>query len=187
MHVIMLVLFNLINLITKILSFIVFPISYYYRDKLRMKVHFTDQKGLKLFKQNPKFYELFLWFFLDDSIYNENVVERQVNKEYCVYGKKCYIIEKLLKEGNLKEFLRSYYWNVIRNSSENFWMYIAFGPATQVLKTIVTKRLKYEIRKYPKCKFPLSYLDYYIWIFHFSTGFYSGNGKFKGITLKRKK
>ena len=182
--ILLLILFNISALFLKLISLFVYPISYLFRNKLRKYIYFKDQKGLELHEENCSVITKVLWFFLDDSIWLENIREHKTNKEYCIYGKKNWLVEKL-SEGKLKEFLRSYYWGAIRNSNENLLMYIAFGKLLYVRKYIKNNFIEFRIGRHLKTIYPIPFLDIYLWKLHLSTGFYKGNGKFKALTLKR--
>lgn len=159
----LIVLFTLMNLLAKTLTLFIYPIAYFSRKWIRKKIHYENYSTYPLYNEHNVL-ATFLWFFLDDSIWLENTLERGVDKEYCVYGKQI---------GVKGDFLKSYYWGALRNSVENFLHYIQFGKIISFTE-VENKFGKFRIGYHEKVGFPVPFFD----IWKLSVGFYKGTGKF---------
>jgi len=123
----------------KILSFFIFPLIYPFRHKVwkSMTAQYGDWQIDEALKQN-KGWRLFVWLFLDDSCYSD-----------C----KTYWDNKLEDGKYLKwaksEFLQAWYWNGIRNTSNNLTHLIAvkvFGK-NQFIKKVEKQYCECELYK----------------------------------------
>ena len=155
----------------KILSFLIFPFIYPFRNKVtRAKSADKGNWAIPFIKQANKGWKLFIWFFLDDSIYDE------CHKEYNTKRKNIYWLTH-------NDFLNAWYWNGIRNTSNNLSHYITKGKMIKVKKAYISKWYDYEVREFPKGIYP--YLEIYIDNLVFNVGWLS-SGKFEGIKVRKR-
>jgi len=156
----------------KLFSFFIFPFIYSFRKKVyRSMTSFKGEWQLDRVKMNNKGLKLFVWFFLDDSIYSETYKEYNIAKN------------NLYKFGIHNDFLNAWYWNGVRNTSNNLSHYISKGRLIKVIKTYLGKHYLYEIRKFEKGIYP--YLEVYILGLRFNVGWLK-SGKFEGIKVRKR-
>ena len=154
----------------KIASFIIFPFIYPFRNSIARAKHAdNDIWAIPFIKHKNKGWKLFVWFFLDDSIYDE------CGKEYSTNRKNIYWLTH-------NDFLNSWYWNGIRNTSCNFSHYIAKGRMIRIIRTYNTKLYSYEVREFSKGTYP--YLEVYVGKYVLNVGWFH-SGKFEGIKVRR--
>jgi hypothetical protein len=166
----MLPIFVLLELIKRIIFLPIYPIAYLFRKWARFNYKFNNLTAK------------ILWFALDDSINIEGIEKYGKDIEYCWYGKRCNWIEKIIPEGSFKEFMRSFYWGALRNSSVNLTEAISAGNIILVLKRIGNNVNYFEVRKYNKIILP--YLELHPFGFMLQAGFLK-NGRFESEFTKR--
>lgn len=131
------------ELVKRPVAWVVYPFAYPRRVELRASV------GKPV-----------LWYFLDDTIHNENLSEFGVDADYCTYGKKSAFVEKFLPFDSV----RSWYWSAWRNSAINLMVELEqmVGPMQRPIKTIrIGTRSFYEVGKFLLAR-ELPYLEFWI-------------------------
>ena len=126
-----------------------------------------------------------LWYLLDDSINAEGEVIYSVDIDYCAYGNRSALVEKL-PDGKFREFARSWHWSAVRNSCINLTWLLALGDMTseKILHGSKPRNFIAE-RTYPGGTKRL-YIQFYPWgDFRVKAGFLS-NGRFE-IQAREKK
>ena len=114
----------------------------------------------------------FLAYILDDTIVSDNVANGYDPLEYCGYGKRDPLVEKL-PEGAFKEFMRSFAWGAIRNNSIN--LMVELEKKVGAMKSVVSRKQYndksfYEVRLF-ECGLELPYLEYWIGKWRLQIGF----------------
>lgn len=126
-----LALYPLLILAQRLVGLALYPIAYALRHEIRTDEVFMRHEqaatcGVVLWW--PRDYKL-LWLLLDDSINAEGKLLYQKDIDYCHYGNRNDLVEKL-PEGKFKEFARAYYWSAVRNSCINLTWLTALGDMT---------------------------------------------------------
>jgi len=146
--------------IKKIISAIVFPFVYPLRNIFYKpdKAYTFNNWNIDLVLEKNNLFQLFIWLWFDDSIYSD------FKKYYHPYEHKSKIVELICKlpyirnNESIKEFLRSYYWNGFRNSSNNLSHLIAYklvGKYKGVVKYCINnKYITFQIRQFEKLILP---------------------------------
>lgn len=162
-------LFILLKFIFLISGIFIYPIVYFFRYKIRSKKIWVEKCLYE-----PKKGLFFAWIFLNDSEYLDGT--------YTEYGDSKNYFPKWIWKSN-SEFLKSYWFNAIRNSAVNFnnW----FGKV--YLKRFITEKqillldgyIKITIRKFETRNGKIIQLPtlYIYFIKRFSAGF-SRSGRF---------
>lgn len=152
------------EVLKRIVFMVIYPISYVFRKWVRMGVRNVVRH--------------ILWLALDDSINKEGLEVYGKDIEYCAYGKRSGLVEKL-PEGWFKEFARSYHWGALRNNAINLTWELTPGDMVSV-RSRWGKGLCnfYELRNYPG-NWVLPYLQFYVYgDLRFKIGFLT-NGRFE--------
>ena len=111
----------------KLISLFVYPMAYLFRHKVyRSKEANKDNWQLDKVRQYNKGIKFLIWLFLDDSIHSD------YGKEYA-QGKYPKILN-YIKPQFLSEFLKSYWFSAVRNSSNNMSHYLSVGDLIKVIE-----------------------------------------------------
>jgi hypothetical protein len=165
----------------KLFSFLLFPLVYPFRNKIWRSTNAYSQTRWeinKVLKKN-KGWKFLVWCFFDDSIYSD------FQKDYHPYKHKSKVVEFLCSKVGFCDFLRSWYWAGLRNTSNNLSHYLAWkvGEFQKVIKTCVeNKHIVYVIKQFSNCQRP--YLEIKIGGLVLNIGWLN-NGKFEGPKIRR--
>ena len=171
----------------RLLSPFLYPLAYLCRhairtDEVLMRHEQAAACGIVLWK--PKRFKV-IWYLLDDSINAEGKVIYGKDIDYCAYGNRSDLVEKL-PEGKFKEFARAYHWSACRNSCINLTWLLALGDMTgeRIIAGSKPRNFIAE-RTYPGGEKRL-YIQFYPWgDFRVKCGFLS-NGRFEVAARTRK-
>ncbi|HSW49200.1 MAG TPA: hypothetical protein VLH09_03450 [Bryobacteraceae bacterium] len=166
--------------VQRLLGLALYPIAYALRHSIRtdevlMRHEQAATCGVVLWK--PRQFKA-LWLLLDDSINAEGQIVYGKDIDYCHYGNRSDLVEKL-PDGKFKEFARSWHWSAVRNSCINLTWLLALGDMTseKILHGSKPRNFVAE-RTYPGGKKRL-YIQFYPWgDFRVKAGFLS-NGRFE--------
>ncbi len=150
-----LILIPVFELLKRIITTPLYPIVFLFREWAREK-------------------NSFLAYVLDDTIVADNIAEGYPPYEYCGYGKRDKLVEKL-PEGKFKELMRSFAWGAVRNNSINLMVELEKKVGTLVeVKSRHQYNAKsfYEIRLFTS-GLELPYLEYWIGKYRLQIGFLS--------------
>jgi len=170
----------LLQLARRLLSPVVYPLAYLCRhtirtDEVLMRHEQAASVGVVLWK--PKRLKA-LWLLLDDSINAEGRLKFGKDIDYCHYGNRSALVEKL-PDGAFKEFARAYHWSALRNSCINLSWILALGDMTDEKILYGSKPRNFIAeRTYPGGEKRL-YVQFYPWgDFRVKCGWLS-NGRFE--------
>jgi hypothetical protein len=178
----------IIEPVKRILSAVLYPLAYLLRHWLRtdeeaLRHEQASSVGVVLWGHRPGFG--WLWYWLDDSINAEGRLKFGKDIDYCAYGNRSDLVEKL-PEGKFKEFCRAWYWSAFRNSAINLTWTLCLGDMTgeDIIKG--EKPRNFIVRRhYPGGKSRL-YVQFYPWgDFRIKCGWLT-NGRFE-VQFRRKK
>ncbi len=154
----------------KMTSFFVFPIAYLFRKRVwRSPTACDGDWQLQEVKKRNRGWKRLIWSFLDDSIQSET------HKEYNTKRNNLY-------RWTHSDFLNAWYWNGIRNTSNNLSHWISKGAFKKVIKRIKTKHLLYEKRQFDGGIYP--YLEIRCCHLVMNVGWLH-SGKFEGPKIRR--
>ena len=181
-------LYPLLEAAKRLISPFVYPLAYLLRHWLRtdeeaLRHEQASSVGVVLWRHRPGWFLLAM--FLDDSINAEGRIRWGKDIDYCAYGNRSDLVEKL-PEGKFKEFARSWHWSAVRNSCINLTWLTALGDMTgeRILHGEKPRNFVAE-RTYPGGKSRL-YVQFYPWgDMRFKIGWLT-NGRFE-IQLREKR
>lgn len=172
--------------VQRLFGLALYPIAYALRHSIRtdevlLRHEQAAACGVVLWK--PKRLKA-LWLFLDDSINAEGKIIYGKDIDYCAYGNRSDLVEKL-PDGKFKEFARAYHWSAVRNSCINLTWLTALGDMTgeRILHGEKPRNFVAE-RTYPGGEKRL-YVQFYPWgDMRFKCGWLS-NGRFEAAARTR--
>ena len=186
----LLILRGSLTIVKKIFSFIIFPFVYPFRNKIYRSHRAYAQNMWEIDKilTYNNIFQLFIWFFFDDSIYSDYGVDYHPTRHKCKLAE--FICKKVFRNNKtICDFIRSWYWAGIRNASNNFSHFITYkfvGRFIDAYKSCIdTDNITYELRQfehrvlpYFELRFTLGKKNCYInigWLH---------NGKFEGPKIR---
>jgi hypothetical protein len=163
----------LLEIIKRVVSIPIYPVAYYLRDIIR-----SDRRDGDMYIPANNEIAKILWLTLDDSINIEGYEDYGKDIEYCAYGKRAPIIEKM-KDGPFKEFARSFHWGCLRNNCINLSRLMSPGKMSSEKIILGGKPKNFlSIRMYTGRRFR-PYLQFYVWgDLRFKAGFLT-NGRWE--------
>ena len=148
---------------------ILYPISYIFRKQINKKVRskydylLWDKKHKLQLKIKPNLF-YFLWFALDDAPYFLND-----KKEY---------FDEYIPKFYKTEFLKSFYWSVLRNNAVNLSRVMAIKGFVSRSRIIGNDRNFAEVKHFEGFPYYVPYVEYHFGCIRFQAGWLT-NGKFQ--------
>jgi len=174
---------SLLTPIKKLFSFLIYPFAYLFRSKVqRGNSNDKDYWQIPQLKQK-RIFHWFIWLFLDDSIYDNYKKEYHPTKHQCKLNQ---VLCKFLPEP-VCEFLHSWYWSGIRNSSNNLshlLVYLFTGKKVNETICFHNKWITYKLKQFERSIRP--YLEIKIGQYIINVGWLN-SGKFEGPKIRRLK
>jgi len=171
----------LLTPIKKIVSFLVYPIAYMFRNKVTRSTNAyteTNWELDKILKENS-FWQILIWIWLDDSIHSDYKKEYHPTRHQ---NRIANFLDRLFKS----EFFRSWYWSGIRNSSNNLSHLLAyyFNGRKHGIEQIClnNKYIRFIIKRFEKSIRP--YLELHIGGYEINIGWLD-SGKFEGPKIRK--